>query len=80
MCRIEFNVSCSLLNPLIRGRLLAECIEMLDSPDAQRSRAHSMKLNEVEKLSQNNVIKELFERSIDKKLWVAPMAGGLDYL
>ncbi|MGA8883623.1 MAG: hypothetical protein WB445_08435 [Acinetobacter sp.] len=53
---------------------------MPDSPDALRPRAHSMKLNEVEKLSQNNVIKELFERSIDKKLWVAPMAGGLDYL
>lgn len=30
------------------------------------------------KLNQNNVIKELFDRSIDKKLWVAPMAGVTD--
>jgi tRNA-dihydrouridine synthase B len=29
-------------------------------------------------LSQNNTIKELFDRSIDKKLWVAPMAGVTD--
>ena len=29
-------------------------------------------------MSQNNVIRELFERSIDKKLWVAPMAGVTD--
>lgn len=29
-------------------------------------------------LSQNNTIKELFDKSIDKKLWVAPMAGVTD--
>lgn len=29
-------------------------------------------------LSKNNVISELFDRSIDKKLWVAPMAGVTD--
>ncbi len=29
-------------------------------------------------MSQNNVIKELFDKSIDKKLWVAPMAGVTD--
>lgn len=29
-------------------------------------------------MSQNNTIKELFDRSIDKKLWVAPMAGVTD--
>jgi tRNA-dihydrouridine synthase B len=29
-------------------------------------------------LSQNNTIKDLFDRSIDKKLWVAPMAGVTD--
>src|SRR5690606_38258052 len=29
-------------------------------------------------LSKNNVIKELFGRSIDRKLWVAPMAGVTD--
>jgi tRNA-dihydrouridine synthase B len=30
------------------------------------------------KLSQNNTIQELFDKSIDKKLWVAPMAGVTD--
>ncbi|WP_373855012.1 tRNA dihydrouridine synthase DusB [Acinetobacter gerneri] len=34
-----------------------------------------MRLN---KLSQNNVIKELFDKPISKKLWVAPMAGVTD--
>lgn len=29
-------------------------------------------------MSQNNTIKELFDKSIDKKLWVAPMAGVTD--
>lgn len=29
-------------------------------------------------MSKNNVISELFDRSIDKKLWVAPMAGVTD--
>ncbi|PWB16486.1 tRNA dihydrouridine synthase DusB [Acinetobacter sp. AM] len=29
-------------------------------------------------MSQNNTIKELFDRSIDKKLWIAPMAGVTD--
>lgn len=29
-------------------------------------------------MSKNNVIEELFERSIDKKIWVAPMAGVTD--
>ena len=29
-------------------------------------------------MSQNNVITELFDKSIDKKLWVAPMAGVTD--
>ena len=29
-------------------------------------------------LSQNNTIKELFDKSIDEKLWVAPMAGVTD--
>lgn len=29
-------------------------------------------------MSQNNTIKDLFDRSIDKKLWVAPMAGVTD--
>lgn len=30
-------------------------------------------------MSKNNVIKELFDKSIDKKIWVAPMAGGIEY-
>lgn len=34
-----------------------------------------MRLN---KLNQNNVIKELFDKPISKKLWVAPMAGVTD--
>ncbi|MCF9035011.1 tRNA dihydrouridine synthase DusB [Acinetobacter nectaris] len=29
-------------------------------------------------MSKNNVIRELFDRSIDKKIWVAPMAGVTD--
>lgn len=29
-------------------------------------------------MSRNNVIRELFDRSIDKKIWVAPMAGVTD--
>ncbi len=29
-------------------------------------------------MSQNNVIKELFDKPIGKKLWVAPMAGVTD--
>ncbi len=32
----------------------------------------------LKKLSQNNVIKELFDKPISKKLWVAPMAGVTD--
>ncbi len=35
---------------------------------------------EVKTLSQHPVIQELFDRPIERKLWVAPMAGGLDYV
>lgn len=31
-------------------------------------------------MAQHAVIQELFDKPISKKLWVAPMAGGLDYL